>query len=162
MIAVIAALAFAATSTASDCPMRPPPLNVQRIQAAKETKSFVVDSSTIAATVLLKDGAVLRVTNMGCQHSGSYVRLWIPGERPADTDTKAWVAKAKLAADIGFDPSESKYFDQWLATAKITPSQEGGFTASGNSGEGDITYEVTVVPRDLDIGTLVTVSYAYP
>lgn len=162
MITILASLALAATPPASDCPMRPPPLNVQHIQTAKEIKSVVADSGNLAATALLKDGSVLRVTNMGCQHSGSYVRLWLPGDRPVDTDTKAWIAKAKMAADIGFDPTEAKFFDQWLATAKLVPSQQGGFTASGHSSEGDIAYEVTVVPRDLDVGTLVTVSYVYP
>jgi hypothetical protein len=162
MMTILAALAFAAQVTESDCPMRPPPLNVQHIQSSHEVKSFVVDPNNLAGTALLKDGSVLRVTNMGCQHSGSYVRLWMPGPRPADTDTKAWLSKAKLAADIGFDPVEAKFFDKWLATAKTDSDGQGGFTAAGNSGEGEITYEVIVEQRDLDIGTLVTVSYAYP
>jgi hypothetical protein len=165
MIAILAVafgVALAVMPPASDCSMRPPPLNVDHIRTASEVKSVVVDQNELAATALLNDGSVLRVTNMGCQHSGSIVRLWVIGQPPSTTETQVWIAKAKLAADIGFDPVEAKFFDKWLATAKIKPQEEGGLTADGSFGEGDITYEVIVSPRDMDVGTLVTVSYAYP
>jgi hypothetical protein len=105
--------------------MRPPPLNVDHIRTASEVKSVVVDQNELAATALLNDGSMLRVTNVGCQHSGSIVRLWVVGQPPSTTETQVWIAKAKLAADIGFDPVEAKFFDKWLATAKIKPQGEG-------------------------------------
>lgn len=155
----VAVLAIA-SNTNSDCPMRPPPLDVAHIESSKGVKSVVVDPSKVAATVLMKDGGVLRVTNMGCQHSGSIVQLWITGSQPAMDQVSAWVNKVQLAAGIGFDPGEGKYFEAWLAGVKLKPNESGGLSVSGE-GAGDVEYEVSINPYGGVNGTFVTISYAY-
>lgn len=142
------------------CLMRPPQIDVHNIKYSAVVKSFVVDEDKRTASVLLKDGSVLRVTNGGCEHAYSTVRLLVVGPKPLASDVEAWVKMAKQASDIGFDPVESRLFDRWLGTAKFTRHGNNGLSAEGVTA-GAVQYEVDVTNFDSDIGAVVTVSYTY-
>jgi hypothetical protein len=162
ILLALAGFAFASNSAVpEDCPMRPPPLDLKNIQSHSEVKSYVMDVNGKGATILLKDGSVLRILNMGCQHSGASAQLWIPLDAPATSDIKSWTVKAKLAADIGFTPNEAKPFDAWLSTAKLTTHSDNTLAGDG-TGLGDLSYSVAVSAYGGTTGTFLEITYAYP
>lgn len=123
-------------------------------------KSFVVDANKLTASVLLKSGSVLRVTNGGCEHAYSTVRLLVVGPQPSISEVGAWAAQARLASDVGFDPVEAKLFGRWLQSAKFVVHGNDGLSAQGVTA-GDVQYSVDITRFGEAIGTAVTVSYTY-
>lgn len=79
------------------CPMRPPPLAVEAFESSKEVRAFVVDGPN-SASLLLKDGSVMRVMSMACVDSGAVAKILIPKPPPA-TDISSW---RKLTARLAY------------------------------------------------------------
>lgn len=161
MITLLAiAMAAGHMPTSYTCLMRPPRIDAQNIKHSPMVKSLVVDANKRTASVLLKSGSVLRVTNGGCEHAYSTVRLLVVGPQPSISEVGPWAAQARLASDVGFDAVEAKLFDRWLQTAKFVVHGNDGLSAQGVTA-GDVQYSVDITRFGEAIGTAVTVSYTY-
>jgi hypothetical protein len=89
---------------AEECQMKPPPLDTIRFAQSSQVKSFVLDRSKLAMTVLLKNGQTLRLVHAGCMHSGAEATLWLEVDIDND-DTDAWLKEAKCLAQLAFPAS---------------------------------------------------------
>lgn len=139
--------------------MRPPPLEVSQVASLKAVKSFTVDADKLGASVLMKDGSIIRILNEGCEHSGTDVVLWLPTLSPLKFDTKALVEKVKLAAKIGFRTIEEPGFAIWIDGARFAEQADGSLVAEGS--RGSISYSAEFKADFHTTGTVVRVSYSY-
>ena len=82
-ILALSALSHLAWAAGSDCTMQPAPIDISRITHRPEVKSYTVDANKLGVTALLHNGRALRLTHMGCAHSGAEAALWFQSEVPA-------------------------------------------------------------------------------
>jgi hypothetical protein len=142
-------------AAALNCTVNPPALRVNQLRAADGFQSIAVARSNLAASVLFKDGSVLRVTNMGCADSGSVAVLAVPDDgSEAKPNIETWRSRALSIARTAFDPTYAKDYAKWLSGAKLKTDD---FTVSGETGDGyeDLSLDI----RPCAFGTCATVSY---
>lgn len=141
---------------ANQCTMNPPPLAVEAVKASKDVKSFVVVSPK-SMSILLKDGALIRVVSMGCVDSGSVAHVWVSNPPPAE-DEMAWRKLFIRIASAAFDPADSKSIAAWLPEAKFTRTDR-LILSAGISENVDLSIDVE--PLVDGMGAEVTMSVTY-
>lgn len=144
-----------ATANSSDCFMQPPPLALEVFKTSKDIKAFVVDSPK-SASILLKDGSLIRVVSMACADSGAVAQILLPNP-PAVSDMAAWrklLARLIVTAFGTYGTSMAA----WIRDARF--EQAGQFVLYANGGE-DPQFEITIDRNATTSGDVVTLSYRY-
>jgi hypothetical protein len=144
-----------AASNPTDCPMRPPPLGMEAFKSSSDIKAYVADSPK-SASILLKDGSLIRVMSMGCVDSGAVAQIILPSP-PADNDIAAWRKTLSHLSKIAFGSYGDKVAS-WVSTAKLGRTE--GFVLSASGGDNP-QFEVTVQDTTYSMGYVVTMSYSY-
>ena len=146
-------------SSDAGCFMRPPPLEISNIASRTEVKSFAVDADKLGASVLLKDGSLIRILNEGCEHAGADVVLWLPTLSPLKFDAKTLIEKAKRAAGIGFRTVEAPDFAAWIDKTSFVEQRDGALAAEGE--HHGVVFNAEFGPDFSTTGTVVRISYSY-
>ncbi|QCO66681.1 hypothetical protein E5843_00715 [Luteimonas yindakuii] len=157
MLSVLIAAGLA-IGGADTCTMQPPSLPIERLQQSRDVIATTIDQDRGRASVLLKDGRLLRVAAMGCLHSGMSAVLWLFPERPQDSHPR-WQHVAEELSRLVFPDDVHALLAQALAQSSFVAEDTAtGLIARILTPE-DVSIEVEVVR--LTLGTLVTITYAY-
>ena len=66
---------------ATECTMRPTPIDAKRIARNPNVKSYTIAESRLVLNALLKNGNAVRIIHEGCAHSGSKAALWLDSSK---------------------------------------------------------------------------------
>lgn len=153
---ILSSLLVTGTGGQPTCSMNPLPLDVKAIRSSKDVRSFVADSP-LSASILLSNGNIMRVRNMGCADSGGVAKIWMASP-PKDGDYSEWRKLFIELAKIAFGSNSSDSFASWVPKATFTGTDRFVLTAS-TSGDVDMSINVQ---RDADgLGDVVTMSFTY-
>lgn len=155
---LLLALGFhASVVLASECTMRARPIDVQRIVRAAEVKAAVHTADRFSASVLLRDGQMMRVSSSGCDKSGMKLTVWMADgqERLAHDD---WLRLGERFVRLAFPADVASDFEKTYRAGKIMVVPTAGtlFRALAQVSE-FMSFEVVVTPGE--DGVFLSVSY---
>lgn len=139
------------------CPMKPLPVPVTTIARSRNVRSHVNSPDLLSASILLKDGTMIRVVNSGCDKSGGKLLVWVNGE-VSRFDANFWLQESLKYSRVAFQADISKDLEVTIKQAKFAASEgpDSIFHATARSSE---FLMFTVVVKPVDEGFMLSVSY---
>lgn len=141
---------------ATECPMRPLPIDIKRIAHNTFVKSYIVGKERLSLTALLNNGRLLKLVHRGCDHSGATVSLWLETNLTL-SDTNAWVKEANTLAHIAFAPEIANDIEESLQRGDFERNATEARVAISASPSSFMSYSVVI--SSTEHGLLLTISY---
>lgn len=137
------------------CTMQPPQLPVEKLRENSAVIAATVDAERGRSSALLKDGRLLRVIAMACEHSGMSASLWM---EPSWTEDTQWTQAAEELAGLVFPDRIHELMTHALREREYAiETTATGLTARISAAEG-LSIDVDVA--HLALGVMLTVTYA--
>ncbi len=158
MLSSLLIAAALVAGSAKDCTMQPPRIDAERLQRSEDVIAATVDREHARSSALLKDGRLLRIVAMGCEHAGMSASLWVSEEFMPGRESQ-WMQIAHDLSRLAFPADIQELIDiasappRWAAQ----PNDAGMVLELASPEDLQITVEVI----SLTPGSLVTVTYAY-
>lgn len=109
-----------------------------------------------SASLLLKNGSLIRVMSMGCVDSGAVARIVVPNP-PAADDVATWRVLLVRLTRVSFG-SYASDMATWIEHAHFKRTD--GSVLSAGGGENPL-FDIAVESTAYAIGNVVTLSYTY-
>lgn len=156
MFASVLMTAALAVGAVDNCNMQPPELQTEKLRQSADVIAATIDQQHSRSSVLLKDGRVVRVAAMGCEHSGMSASLWVFQDASPESAAH-WHQLAAELSRLVFPHDVHALLTRALLEARfVVENTDAGLIARLSTPE-DLSIDIEVT--HLTLGTLVTVSY---
>lgn len=154
LLPILLAIALAGDKPA--CSMKALPIDIRAIKDSKEVRSYVLDTPQ-SASILLTNGNLIRVVNMGCVDSGGVAHIWVASP-PNEKDYAQWRKLFIATAKVAFGSNSSESFASWVPQASFSKTDRFALNASIS---GDVDMWIDVQHTTDGIGDVVTMSFTH-
>ncbi|WP_426270297.1 hypothetical protein ACN9MB_21885 [Dyella kyungheensis] len=107
------------------CPVRKLEMDIEHLKSEADVQSVMLDPAGLRATVLYRNGDVLRVGTIGCMTPMIAARLWVVNDE-GRTD-QGWMARARTIAQVVLTTGQFSRVDAALQGAQTVIPTDTGF-----------------------------------
>jgi hypothetical protein len=140
---------------ASDCTMKPAPIDAKRISHHASVKTYVENRREHKLTALLKNGQVLRLVHMGCEHSGASASTWLSDQDLSTSDQRK--KQAIFLSRLAFNNEIATDIVTNIQSQALNDKTSGGRSVISSSTSDFMSY--TLVIEKVESGWMMTITY---
>lgn len=142
---------------ATECTMRPTPIDAKRIARNPNVKSYTIAESRLVLNALLKNGNAVRIIHEGCAHSGSKAAVWLDSSTSL-TDIREWLDEVIKLARIAFEPNVVREIEALIKNGNYSKDEVSEERLSISATPAEYIYYSMVVSR-AEQGYVLLISY---
>ena len=157
LLGVIVILFLSQIAYAAECTMKASPIDIRRISHNPTVKSFVVAEDKLSLSALLKNGSALKLSHMGCEHSGASASLWLDTDRPF-TDSTGWSKEFIKFARIAFSAEIANDIVENLQSGKFKTTVSDSRVVISAAPQEYMNY--SIVMSLTEHGVMLTITYS--
>lgn len=142
---------------ATECTMRPTPINEKRIARSPHIKAYAIAESRLVVNALLKDGNAVRIIHEGCTHSGAKAAIWLDSSTSL-TDIRKWLDEVIKLSKIAFEPNVVREIEELIKNGNYSKDEVSEVRLRISAAPAEYIYYNIVVSR-AEQGYVLLISY---
>ena len=142
---------------ATECTMRPTPIDAKRIARIPNVKSYIIAESRLVMNALLRDGNAVRIIHQGCMHSGAKAAVWLDSSTSL-TEIRKWLDEAIKLAKIAFEPNVVREIEALIKNGNYSTDEVSEVRLRISAAPAEYIYYSVVVSR-AEQGYVLLISY---